>query len=480
MSSNDEFVVYHSSTEPLTAKLLQVLANWQKADNDLTPLTALWLFRQAAQAHNGDAAHALNQLLGQALAVLARTHPVHAQLLQSRLLGQEKIDMAARRLHLSLATFYRKQKEALPLLSAILTQLEAEARQQYADRMMQRLEPPTYGQLIGNEDALQRLTSLLLTNDAPWLLAITGIGGIGKTALADQVLRRLIATAVWDEIGWVTARQTVFNAGGAITPLPSPALTTHALVAALTNQLLGDDAQRVPRTSDETLALLTQQLKSRPHLVVIDNLETVLDLAQLLPILRRLANPSKFLLTTRMALFDEPDLYHLAVPELPETAALALVRQEAHARNIAHVTAAADADLRPLYTIVGGNPLALRLLTGQLRFYPLALLLADLAAARSDNVEALYAFIYRQAWFLLDAAARDVLMTMPLVSEQGGRFDLLAAMSDLAEQEVRAALEQLVTLNLVDMHGDLHERRYTIHSLTRTFLQEQVLRWQGA
>jgi hypothetical protein len=36
----------------------------------------------------------------------------------------------------------------------------------------------------------------------------------------------------------------------------------------------------------------------------------------------------------------------------------------------------------------------------------------------------------------------------------------------------------LVRLNLVDVRGDLQQRRYSIHNLTRTFLHEQVLRWQ--
>jgi hypothetical protein len=35
-----------------------------------------------------------------------------------------------------------------------------------------------------------------------------------------------------------------------------------------------------------------------------------------------------------------------------------------------------------------------------------------------------------------------------------------------------------VALNLVNSLGDLTERRFAIHNLTRTFLQEQVARWQ--
>jgi hypothetical protein len=35
-------------------------------------------------------------------------------------------------------------------------------------------------------------------------------------------------------------------------------------------------------------------------------------------------------------------------------------------------------------------------------------------------------------------------------------------------------------LNLVDVRGSFAEHHYSIHGLTRTFLHEQVLRWQMA
>jgi hypothetical protein len=191
-----------------------------------------------------------------------------------------------------------------------------------------------------------------------------------------------------------------------------------------------------------------------------------------------LANPSKFLLTSRVSLFDEGDLAHWVAPELAEADALALLRQEAERRNIGALLTASPADLRPIYTTVGGNPLALKLVAGQLRVHPLAVVLADLTAARTRSVEALYSYIYRRIWELLDEPAQDLLLAMPLVSEGGGRWELLQTMVDLPPAELRAALETLVGFNLVEVRGDLHSRRYTIHSLTRTFLHEQVLQWQ--
>ena len=69
---------------------------------------------------------------------------------------------------------------------------------------------------------------------------------------------------------------------------------------------------------------------------------------------------------------------------------------------------------------------------------------------------------------------------MPLVTEAGGDLAFLTAMAtgaNLSAAAVSDALTRLAGLSLVDSRGGLHERRYTIHALTRTFLQEQVLKW---
>lgn len=454
------------------ARLLQTLIDWQKPQNDRTPLTTLRLYRQLYQ---GDATQILTQVLERALAQLQLTYPEHAAVLHSRLLANEKIDAALSRLHLSEATFHRKRKEGLPLLAAALLSLEQETVQTYRRQMLQRLEAPTYTHLIGAAPAISTLTTVLLTPDAPWLVAITGIGGIGKTTLADVLVRHLIDDPHWQGIGWVTARPTFFNAGGSIIVQPELKLTTYRVIDTLAGQLLGEGRAQ---SHMATIAALERLLKAEAHLIVIDNLESVSDVQNLLPILRQLANPTKFLITSRVSLYDEDDLYHEVVPELDEGTALALVRHEAELRNIPTVRRATDEELRPLYATVGGNPLALKLVTSQLRIHPLAVVLTDLMGARSRSVEVLYTYIYQQAWTLLDAAAQDLLLAMPLVSEQGGRLELLQTMVDLSAADLRAALETLVGFNLVEVRGDLHTRRYTIHSLTRAFLHQQVLQWQ--
>lgn len=69
---------------------------------------------------------------------------------------------------------------------------------------------------------------------------------------------------------------------GAINLLPTPVLTADALVDALCRQLLPSAAAAARLSVQEAYQLLRTQLKQIPHLVVIDNLETVQDVEGLL------------------------------------------------------------------------------------------------------------------------------------------------------------------------------------------------------
>jgi hypothetical protein len=219
-------------------------------------------------------------------------------------------------------------------------------------------------------------------------------------------------------------------------------------------------------------------LRRKPHLLVVDNLETVVDLEALLPALRTLVDPSKVVLTSRKRLVGERDIYLYPVPELPEAHALALVRAAGAHHNVAGLASADDAELRPIYAAVGGNPLALLLVAGQLHLHDLPTVLADLQEARGAPVENLYTFIYRRAWDNLDELQRRVLLAMSLVNTHGDNLAFVAATAELPLAAVHDALQQLMLLNLVFASGDLRARRYGIHSLTRSFLHEQVARWR--
>lgn len=330
-------------------------------------------------------------------------------------------------------------------------------------------EQPLFG--IGRQQA--ELARVLAAPAEPWLVAIDGIGGIGKTTLAAALVRELQPGNRFYDVAWISAKQEDFLAGS-LQRLDRPALNADSLVDALLEQLSGRPAPARPY--EEKLADLGQRLQSRPYLVVIDNLETVTDYEALLPLLRRLANPTRFLLTSRHSLHAHPDVFCQSLQEMERADALAFLSHEAAVRGLAALANAGPAPLERIYQVVGGNPLALKLVVGQVHALPLSQVLQNLRQAQGRTTGELYTYIYWQAWQALDEAGRQVLLVMPLA--QNGLFDQIAALTGLPADTLSQALDHLVTLSLLETGGDLDQRRYRIHRLTETFLLNEVIKWQ--
>ena len=467
-----------SAPADLEALLQQALRDWNDADSEKGMLSQLVLFHNAQRGGTATPRQATNQLLRAALTQLRHGAPVDADLLELRFLDGWPVDRVANRLNYAESTVLRHQREAIEKLAAVCWRMEIGARLARTGTIAARIDAPDYTALVGVAAQIEALAAVVSQPAPPWVIAIEGIGGIGKTVLAAALMRHMGEQPGFDDFAWTSAQPSILDLRGAIRVKERPALSSAALVTALLQQLMPDEATGALSMPDQALALLKHRLKQAPHLVVIDNLETMADMEALLPTLHVLSTPSKFLLTTRKRLVGERNIYLYPVPELSLDHACGLVRQAAAANNAVDLAVATDAELEPLYATVGGNPLALLLTVGQIQLHGMNAVIDDLRRARGAPVENLYTFIYRRAWDHLDEPGRQVLLAMALVNMRGDTLDFVAASSGLAPGAVHDALDQLIRLNLVQSSGDLHIRRYLIHSLTRTFLLEQVARWQ--
>lgn len=463
------------SITTLHKEVHKALRMWHKDSSKDCPINHLYLFRQS-QREGYSSRRAMIQVIFKGLKVLQAERPGYAELLEIRFRRGMSVAKAANKYSISEQTVLQRQRKAIKCLAEKLQGLEEKAIADYHIALEKRLGPRTSPYLTGLEEHLEYLQKELFSSDSSWLLSISGIGGIGKTTLAAALVRQLIGEGPFEDFGWVTAQQRAFNLGGYFRAINKPALTTDALVEALVKQLL--DLRPGQLSATQALDALYGRLKSYPHLIVIDNLETVQDIESLLPTLSRLANPSKFLLTSRKRLVTEPDVHNFLIPPLSETNALKLIREEARRRNLSQLKEKEDKELRPIYEAVGGNPLALRLIVGQAHFHHLSMILSDLQAARGESIENLYTYIYRRAWDNLDDVTRRLFLAMPLVTERGGILSHMAHVSELEPSALRKSLRLLITLNLVNVSHESNGSRYTIHNLTRTFLQEQVAKWQ--
>lgn len=448
-----------------------------RKESTTSPLQSMRLFKAANQEHHGNSQATTRHILHHGLQQLATKLVIEAQILRQHFFEGQAIQTIAVELNMAEGTVYNKQSEAITHLADLLHVLETQFCHEYHRTLTARLQLPANNYLVGISHHLTQLVDLLCTPAAPWLIALAGIGGIGKTTLADAVARQAILREHFDDIGWVTAKQQVFSGQRGLRAADQPALSTDALIRTLLSQLLPTTPLTPTMTRAELQALLRTHLCRRSHLIIIDNLETLADIETLLDTLRDLANPTKFLLTSRTSFFHEADVYHFRVPELSHALTLHLVRQEAQIRNLPELRRASDSDLQPIVETVGGNPLAIRLVVGQLHIHALDVILDNLRAARGQTMEQFYTYIYRQAWDALDETARRVLLVMPLVSHLGSSLEHICKVSGLEIGAVTDALGHLIHVSLVDSRGDLKTRRYTIHNLTATFLQEQVIRW---
>lgn len=332
--------------------------------------------------------------------------------------------------------------------------------------------------LFGIDEISTELLAILTQEERPWIISIDGIGGIGKTSIARQLSRLILDKGRFDRIAWVSAKQEEFHSDSGIRPAEQPALEAEQMVTELLSQLSeSSDSSGLAASGDAQAKrqMLIQKLKEDPALVVIDNLETAADYQAVVPILSQLAEPSKVLITSRLSLRAYADIYTQTLGELPEPDTIALIRHESTVRGLTILSEATDEHLQAIYQVVGGHPLALNLVLGQLSYLPLRQVLTGLQEARGERIEQLYSYIYWQAWQMLDDAGRQLFLTLPIV--YNGTYGQLAKASLLDTDELSAALSQLIRLSLVQVAGDIMEPRYRLHRLTETFLMNEVLKW---
>ncbi len=409
-------------------------------------------------------------ILNRGLEEMRLFHPDAEDLLRERFEQRRDVTSVANSLNITDAGLYYRQKQAIQYLADALTRLEGDANRNWQERMLARLELPTYTELVGITGLHNELLNALLVEDDFFILALDGLGGLGKSALADFVTRGLTKSNRFDEIAWVTAKQMHLSTLGRLqVDTGRPALTFPMLVDRLSTQFEIPNSHGASHLQRQRNVM--RFLQERACLVIVDNLETVADYRSLLPELRRWRNPSKFLLTSRMRLLDEPDVFSISLRELPADAAFQLLRTEARRTGFSALAEAGDEEIRQIYELVGGNPLALKLVVGQLRFRSLPRVLDRFArVSRDQPQEGLFDYIFHDAWQMLGDESKTTLLSLTQAGETGFTFEHIVDISGLRESQVDQSLERLVLLSLVDLTGKLTERRYRLHRLTEVFL----------
>lgn len=365
----------------------------------------------------------------------------------------------------------KKQKNRLPTA-------QSEAVQPGEDRSKasqpRHLPDKNYSRLFGRKSELETILGVLRKPQGKRIVLISGLGGIGKTALASAVVEKRQKDKAYKVVLWETAKEE-FLGGGKIQLIAPASLSFETILQNLAERL-GQAAMIKEKPLEAKRMILHDLLETQPCLIVLDNLETVKDYELLVKNIATLATEiSHVLITSRYQLVDQDDIYTISLEGLPENDAIAFIRQEAAERGLTSLANAQNSTIGLIAQATGGAPLAIKLVLGQLSRLSIEIVLKNLQEAQG-NSENLYTFVYRTTWKLLSPEARKVLIAMPAFPTSAIR-SAIQRVSTVEHPRLPAALSELVTVSLLEVSDDLSDsqKRYSLHPLTRNFLNTELM-----
>ncbi len=451
------------------------LVNWSKPfANEVDPLSHLLLVNNILSVDDDVARfglkHAVDRMILENIEYLQEQDETRAKVLQGRFIEDKTTRQVAQELSASPDQVNRWQRAAINHLATIIYHREQRLRTIMTRELAASLPPAPYSQFFGMAYARQMLLPLLTQSSAPWMIALVGIGGIGKTSLADTLVRGILPTAAYDRYCWLRVENQRLS-GHTL----APERAYELLLLGLATQLWPDAVQGEPDAQLENRLL--PALKAVSHLIVIDNLESTAHIDYFVSKLAVFTEPSRVVLTSRARPSGETAVYTHSLEELPFDDAADLLRHHAQMIGLAELVNADTETIKAIYAVTGGNPLALKLVVSLAAVLPLPQILADLIASRGGPIEELYRHIYWETWQVLSPAAQTLLQAMPLVAPSGALPEQMQAICGLDADEFWPAVRELTARSLLEVQGSIQERRYGIHRLTETFLQTEITHW---
>jgi hypothetical protein len=345
-----------------------------------------------------------------------------------------------------------------------------------------QLPGKSYRELIGRDILIGNVLAALRDPVGKWIVAVDGMGGIGKTALAREIAERCTSEHLFDAIVWDQAPKESQG-------LPTGkgkgkgTLTFETVLDSIARQLGALDVP--PLKSPDKEIRIKGLLQVRRVLIILDNLETAKEsqneiVRKLLP----LVNPSKALMTSRHRF--QGDVYAVHLPGLDEDGALRFIRQEAQEKNIQNVSSAGVSELKQIAETTGGSPLALKLVVGQLGHLPLGTVLEQLRKVKlpkgdsdKNDYVRFYKGIFSPSWRLLSDDGKKLLISMSHFAPGiGGAYEAVKATSDLADDILNHCIDELWRLSFLERgeSPNLKKVRYYLHALTQYFVLSDIVK----
>jgi hypothetical protein len=377
---------------------------------------------------------------------------------------------------LSLLNEIHEQETAIERLTALLEQGEPSVEEAPSPRSY--LPAKAYDHFTGRTEELEQVMAALRESDKHYLVALYGLGGIGKTALAREAADLSLQEGRFQQVVWISAKTEKFEGVG-VEKIPVSDLTFDGLLDDIARQCYLPDSMK--QSPAEKLQSIQGLLAARPILIVLDNLETVKDHETLVSrVAELLRGRSKVLLTSRHEV-KHTNVHALRLGGLEPDEGVVFLKKEGRSRGVTAVVEAPQETLLDIHKVTGGAPLALKLVVGQLSRQPLEPVLRGLKEASFEGQDyEFYRFVFKHSWDLLSLEAKEVLVSMSVFDPAaGGPVQMVLQVSKADEDAFYPAMDELVAMSLADFGGELGHRRYVLHQLTHYFILSDIVKKWG-
>lgn len=334
------------------------------------------------------------------------------------------------------------------------------------------LPPKAYHRLVGRFNELDQIMNALRDPKRRPMVAVVGLGGIGKTALAREAAERCWEEKLFDHIVWTSSKAEHF-VGEGILKTGISAYSFDELLSDVGRQCDRVDIPQMP--AEQKRAAVQYLLANKRVLVVMDNLETVPESDKLVHDVFQILGQSKLLITGRHRVKHER-VFTINLGGFPEEEGVMFLREESRERGIEIVAQAARPSLVEIHRVTGGAPLAMKLVIGQIGRQPMEAVLDTLRQASFTGQDyEFYRFVYHHSWEMLDMNARMALVDMSVFPPlTGGAVDDVQAVSQVESSAFWPAIDQLVIMSLVDKIGVIGQDRFALHPLTHYFILADI------
>ena len=346
------------------------------------------------------------------------------------------------------------------------------------------LPPKRYASFVGRENTINEIMVALKPTNPRRIIAIDGFGGIGKTAITQEIVQRSMKNNDFYFPIWQSAQPQIFTGGG-FRKVDSTTVNFDELLTKIASGL-GYCEVHQKKTIQEKRQLFREIINEENYLVVIDNLETMEESENLVNDLDGLFegdSNTKVIITTRKQIGEFSHVRPFALKGLELDESLEFLRVYASERPRANeiITSVDQDKLVTIYERTEGHPLAIELIVGKLEGgFSIDRILVELEKVNFKNCESdetiyhqFYKFILFNSWNQLSESAQFLLMNIGAFNlTAGAKIDDLISVSELTLQEVENATSQLIKWSLVKRQGTESQQTFLVHPFTYLFVQE--------